>query len=100
MYYWINFSLHKNYYDFYNAEKTVNDFIFSIEKKVVVSGEVTLQSSMELINYQPAETDRIVELEAKRTWLTDVYTCFFFKGYVQQEFTKRCEKGNDKEYDR
>ena len=67
-------------------KKTVNDFIFSAGKKFVVSGNVTLQGSMELINYQLAETDRIVELEAKRTWLTDVYTCVLFNGCVQQEF--------------
>ena len=79
----INFSLHKNYYDFYNAEKTVNDFIFFVEKQLFVSGKVTLQDSMELINYQPVETDRVFELEARGTWLTVVYTCVFFNGYVQ-----------------
>ena len=99
-YYSINFSLHKNYYHFHNAEKTVNHFIFSVEKKFVVSGKVTLQGSMELISYQPAETDRTVELETKRTWLTDVYTCIFFNGYVQQELKKNYEKGNYKRYDR
>ena len=87
--YSIKFSLHKNYYDFYNAEKTVNDFIFSVEKKFAVSGKVTLQGSMELINYQPAETDRIVQLEAKRTWLTDVSACVFFNGYMQRELKKK-----------
>ena len=33
-YYSINFSLHKNYYDFYNVEKTLHDFIFFVEKKI------------------------------------------------------------------
>ena len=28
---------------------------FSLKKKLAVSGKVTLQSSMELINYQPAK---------------------------------------------
>ena len=99
-YYSINFSLHKNYYDFYNAEKTVNDFSFSVEKKFAVSGKVALQGPMELINYQPAETDTKVKLEGKRTWLTDVYTCAFFNGYVQQELKKNYENGNYKRYDR
>ena len=71
-----------------------------MEKKFVVSGKATLQGSMELINYQPAETDRIVELEAKRTWLTGVYTCVFFNGYAQQELKKNYEKGKYKRYDR
>ena len=54
---------------------------------------------MELINYQPVEIDRIVELEAKRTWLADVYTCVFFNGYVHQECKNSYENGNYKLYD-
>ena len=33
-YYWINFSLHKNFSDFYNAQKTVDDFALFYEKKI------------------------------------------------------------------
>ena len=88
-YYSINYFLHKNYYDFYDAKKTVNYFIFSVENKFASNGKVNVQGSMELINYQPAKTDQIIELESKRTWLTDVYACVFFKGYVQEEVRKK-----------
>lgn len=38
-------------------------------------GKVSVQGSMELIYYHPAEeTDQIIELESRRSWLTDVYT--------------------------
>lgn len=41
-------------------------------------GKVSVQGSKELINYHPAEeTDQIIELESRRSWMTDVYTCFF-----------------------
>lgn len=43
---------------------------------------------MELINYQPAETDQIIELESRRTRLTDVYMCVLFNGYVQEKIRK------------
>ena len=89
----------KKSYDFCHDEKTVNDFIFSVVKRLVVSGNVTLKVSMEPINYQSAKTDRTIELEAKRTWLTDVYTCIFFIRYVQQELKKNYENGNYKRYD-
>ena len=55
---------------------------FSLKKNFAVSGKVTLQSSMELINYQPAKGVGIAELEAKRTWLTNVAD-------VQQELKKK-----------
>ena len=67
-YYSIHYFLHKNHYDFYDAEKTENDFIFSVENKFISTRKVSIQGSMELINYQPAEeTDQIIELESRRT---------------------------------
>ena len=52
----------------------------------VSNGKVNnIQGSMELTDYPPAETDIIIELESRRTWLTDVYTCIFFNGYYVQE---------------
>ena len=86
--YSINYSLHKNYYNFYDAKKAVNDFICSAENKFISSGKVNVQGSMELIKYQLAETDEIIELESRRTWLTDVYTCVFFNRHVQEEIRK------------
>ena len=48
---------------------------------------------MELINYQPArETDQIIELESRRSWLTDAYICVFFNGYVQEEIRENFMK--------
>ena len=44
-----------------------------------------IQGSVELTDYPPAETDITIELESRRTWLTDVYTSIFFNGYYVQE---------------
>ena len=88
-YYLINYSLYKNYYHFYNAKGTVNDFIFSVENKFVSNGKVNVQGSMGLINYQSAETDQIIELESRRTWLTDAYMRVFSNGYVLEEMKKK-----------
>ena len=59
---------------------------FLLKKSFFIRDKVTLQGSMELKNYQPPEADRLVVLEVKTTWLTDVYTCSFFDGYVHQKF--------------
>ena len=40
---------------------------------------------MELISYQPAESNIIIELENRRIWLNDVYTCVFFNDYVKEK---------------
>ena len=47
--------MYKNYYDFYDAEKTVKDFISSVENMFASRGKVKVQESVEVINYQPAE---------------------------------------------
>ena len=66
-YFSINYFFHKNSYNFYDAKKkTVNDFIFCVESKFVSNGKVNVQGPIELINYEPAETDEIIELESKR----------------------------------
>ena len=41
-----------------------------------------IQASMKLINYQPAEIIQL-EQESKRIWMTDIYSCKFFNGFVR-----------------
>ena len=66
--YSINNSIHKNYYDFFDAEKTVKEFNSSLENKFVSRGKIKVQGSVEIINYQPAdEIDQLIELESRRT---------------------------------
>ena len=47
---------------------------------------------MKLINYQPAEIIQL-EQESKRIWMTDIYSCKFFNGFVRgqikNDFMKR-----------
>ena len=41
-----------------------------------------IQASMKLINYQPAEIIQL-EQESRRIWMTDIYSCKFFNGFVR-----------------
>ena len=81
-YYSINYSQHKNVYDLFDAGKTVRDFLATLERSFVLTKKVRGQGYMELVNYQPIE---IIELESKRVWLTDIFTCKFLKQYVRSE---------------
>ena len=38
-----------------------------------------------MVNYQPAESSVIIELESRRIWLTDVYFCVVFNNYVKEK---------------
>ena len=67
--------------------------IFTMRKKqwmISPSDKVKIQASMELINYQPTE---IIELESRRIWMTDVYTCKFLnefvRGQIKNDLMKR-----------
>ena len=81
-YYSINFSLHKNFYNFYDAKKTVDDFALSFERVFVRDKKVKTHGSIELVDYQPTE---IIELESRRIWMTYIYVCKFFNEFVKGE---------------
>ena len=85
--------MHKNYYDFFDAEKIVKEFISNVENKFVSRGKVEVQGSVEVIKYQSAdEIDQLIELESRRTWLADVYICVYFNVYVKKEISKSLMK--------
>ena len=87
-YYSLNYSQHKNCYEFF--DETVRDFLATFERSFAPTEKVVVQGYMELVNYQPS---KIIELESKRVWLTDVFTCKFFNKYVRgkmkNDFLKR-----------
>ena len=89
-YYSVNFFVNKNFYDFYDAQKIVNDFVLSFETKFSPGDKVKIQASVELINYQPTD---ITELGSERIWMTDVYVCKLFnefvKGQIKNDLMKR-----------
>ena len=81
-YFSINYFQHRNSYDFFDAEKSVDSFLNAFERSFVSNKKVKFQGYTELINYQPTET---IELESKRVWLTDVFTGRYFSQYIRGE---------------
>ena len=53
------------FFFFFDAKETVEDFIFSFENKFVPNCKVKVQRSVELINYQPTESNAIIVLESR-----------------------------------
>ena len=81
-YYSINYFQHKNFYDFSDTEKIVDNFFRTFERSFVSNKKVKMYGYIELINYQPSE---IIELESKRVWLTDVFAGRYFNQHIRGE---------------
>ena len=62
-----------------------------MDPKFVLRGKVKVQGSIGFINYQRAG-DEIIELESRRTCLTDVYNCVYFDTNVKRELSKNVMK--------
>lgn len=60
-------------------EKIVEDFLSAFKRLFTSTKKSKVQGYIELINYHSSE---IIELESKRVWLNDVFTCRFFNQYV------------------
>ena len=84
--YSINYFIHRNSHNFYNASETVRKFVSAVEKNFVPGPRAKVQRSMEILNYQtPLEGS--IKRESKRTWLTKVFTCVHFNRFFQNELT-------------
>ena len=82
-YYSIIFTQHSDFYDYFDAENTIDGFIEAARNKFVVTDNAVVQGCVYLVNYQPAESNAIIKFEDKGIWLTDVCCCVFlinFKG--------------------
>ena len=79
-YFFINYFQHRNFYDFFDAEKVDDSFLNAFEMCFVSNKKMKFQGYRELIHYQSAE---IIELESKRVWLTDVFTNKYLNQYVR-----------------
>ena len=86
--YSINFTQHKNYYDFFSC-KIVDPFLESVYEIYRPSKENKIQGYAEIINQQRGE----IILEDKSVWHTNSFNSKYFndfvKGEIRDEITKR-----------
>ena len=78
-----NFDQHQDFYNFFDSEKLLDDFLNVFQLKFLPMENVEVQSTFSLINYEPAESEYLVEIINKRSWITDVYD-YFFNKYVKR----------------
>ena len=86
--YSINFTQHKNYYDFFSSG-IVDAFLESVYGIYQPSKENKIQGYAEIINQQRGE----IILEDKRVWLTNSFNSKYFndfvRGEIRDEITKK-----------
>ena len=84
----INFDQHQDFYIFFDSEKLVDDFLSVLELKSLPTENEEVQGTFSLINFQPDESEYLVEIIDKRSLITDVYDCIFFNKYVKRGLTR------------
>ena len=83
--YYINFEQHSNFYDFFNSEQIVEEFLNVVETNFVPEDYVDVQGSFSLINYQPPESEFSVEITDKGAWMADMYDCVFVMNLLEED---------------
>ena len=61
------------YYDFYNSEGVVDDFLNNVSSKFRPSGSVLIKCGFIIENVQPAVSDNLIPILNKRYWSTETY---------------------------
>ena len=78
-YFSINYTQHKNFYDF-SQEGIVDNFLEAVYNRFIPDDEYKIQGYAEIINQQQGES---IVSENTRVWLTNVYTAKHFNPYVR-----------------
>ena len=79
----INYQDHSTFYDFYNSESIVDEFLFNIKNKIQRSNvNFLIRSGFSLENIQSAVDDFNESLKNSRYWTTDPIQTKSFSDYV------------------
>ena len=79
----INYQNHSSFYDFYNSESVVDEFLFNVKNKIQRSNvEFLIRSGFSLENIQSTLDDYNEPLQNSRYWTTDPIQTKSFNDYV------------------
>ena len=83
-----------NFYDFYNSEKVISDFLNNVKTRFQIENDhVIIKGSCVIENIQHSILDDIPPLKDTRYWSTDAYTVNYFNQFVYynlaEDYSKR-----------
>ena len=83
-----------DFYDFYNSEKVISDFLDNVRARFQIENDrVIIKGSCVIENIQHSTLDDILPLKDVRYWSTDAYTVNYFNQFVYynlaEDYNKR-----------
>ena len=82
--YQISFAKHSQEYDFFDAKKTVDEFLFNVKNLFVPDQTVLFKADFAIENIQsaPLGVSDAVDIKSLRYWSTDVYKSVYLNDYI------------------
>ena len=82
--YQISFAKHSQEYDFFDAKKTVDEFLFNVKNLFVPDKTVLFKADFAIENIQsaPLGVSDTVDIKSLRYWSTDVYKSVYLNDYI------------------
>ena len=82
--YQISFAKHSQEYDFFDAKKTVDEFLFNVKNLFVPDKTVLFKADFAIENIQsaPLGVSDAVDIKSLRYWSTDVYKSVYLNDYI------------------
>ena len=89
----LEFQKHSEFYDFYNSEKCVDDFLNSVKYKFKSNEKNSFKCSFSIENKQNSVTSNLQPLIDTRYWTTETYDDKYFNDLIfsglRQDILKR-----------
>ena len=82
--YQISFAKHSQEYDFFDAKKTIDEFLFNVKNLFVPDKTVLFKADFAIENIQsaPLGVSNTVDIKSLRYWSTDVYKSVYLNDYI------------------
>ena len=82
--YQISYNEHKQYYDFYDAERIVDEILFNVKNLFKPSIPCQFKANFAIENKQdaPEGIENTADIKTLRYWTTNVYRAVYFNSFV------------------
>ena len=86
--YSVDFQKHSEFYDFYNSEKCVDDFLNNVKYKFKSNEKNSFKRSFYIKNKQNSVTSNLQPLIDTRYWITETYDGKYFNDFIFSGLTQ------------
>ena len=80
--YFIEFQKHKDFYDFFNSEKCVDDFLKNVKYKLKSGGKKWIKRSFTIENIRNPSCKDLRPIINSRYWTTSPYEGVYFNDFI------------------